>query len=60
MNRLTNQDRVRILTLLSEGLGINATCRATGASENTVLTLLADVGEACAVYQDRERLGIPS
>jgi len=53
MNRLTTQDRVRILTALSEGVGINAACRLTGASKNTVLKLLADVGHACALYQDQ-------
>ena len=53
MNRLTTQDRVRILTVLSEGMGVNAACRSTGASKNTVLKLLADVGEACALYQDQ-------
>ena len=53
MNRLTTQDRVRILTVLSEGMGINAACRVTGASKNTVLKLLADVGQACALYQDQ-------
>jgi IS1 family transposase len=37
----------------SEGMGINATARVTGKSKNTVLKLLADVGEACALYQDR-------
>jgi len=52
MNRLTIQDRVRILTVLSEGMGINAACRVTGASKNTVLKLIADVGRACALYQD--------
>ncbi len=53
MNRLTTQERVRILTVLSEGTGINAACRVTGASKNTVLKLLADVGRACALYQDQ-------
>ena len=53
MNRLTTQDRARILTALSEGMGINAACRMTGASKNTVLKLLADVGHACALYQDQ-------
>ena len=53
MNRLTTEDRVRILTVLSEGMGINAACRITGASKNTVLKLLADVGSACALYQDQ-------
>ena len=53
MNRLSNQDRARILTMLSEGMGVNASCRATGASKNTVLKLLAEVGQACALYQDQ-------
>jgi len=50
MNRLMTQDRVRILTVLSEGMGVNAACRVTGASKNTVLKLLADVGTAGAIY----------
>ena len=53
MNRLTTQERACILTVLSEGMGINAACRVTGASKNTVLKLLADVGQACALYQDQ-------
>ena len=43
MNRLTTEDRARILTALSEGMGVNTACRMTGASKNTVLKLLADV-----------------
>jgi transposase-like protein len=58
MNRLTTQDRVHILTVLSEGMGINAACRVTGASKNTVLKLLADVGRACALYQDQTMRGL--
>lgn len=58
MNRLTTQDRVRILTVLSEGMGVNAACRVTGASKNTVLKLLADVGRACALYQDQTMRGL--
>ncbi len=34
-------------------MGINAAARMTGKSKNTVLKLLADVGQACALYQDR-------
>ena len=52
MNRLSIEDRVQILTVLSEGMGINAACRVTGKSKNTVLKLLADTGRACAMYQD--------
>jgi IS1 family transposase len=53
MNQLTTAERVAILTCLSEGMGVNATCRVTGKAKNTVLKLLADVGSACAAYQDR-------
>ncbi len=53
MNRLSIEARAKILALLVEGASINATCRVSGASKNTVLKLLAEVGEACALYQDR-------
>lgn len=52
MNKLSIQDRVQILNALSEGVGINAASRMTGKSKNTILKLLAETGEACAVYQD--------
>jgi len=58
MNGLTITRRATILSLLVEGNSINATCRLTGASKNTVLKLLADVGEACAAYQDRVMRGL--
>lgn len=58
MNRLSLNDRVQILNALSEGLGINAAARMTGKSKNTVLKLLADVGQACAVYQDKAMRGL--
>lgn len=59
MNSLNVTDRAKILTLLVEGNSINAACRISGASKNTVLKLLADVGEACAAYQDRVMRKLP-
>jgi len=53
MNVLPIKDRVAILNCLSEGMGVNAKARVTGKSKNTILKLLADVGEACALYQDQ-------
>jgi IS1 family transposase len=53
MNQLSIQARVQILNALSEGMGVNATARITGTSKNTVLKLLAEVGQACALYQHR-------
>ena len=54
MNKLPNEKRIQILSVLCEGVGINAACRITGASKNTVLKLLADAGKACALYQDEK------
>lgn len=59
MNKLSIQDRVAILNILSEGAGINAASRITGKSKNTVLKLLAEVGQACAAYQDRVMVNLP-
>lgn len=53
MRTLNVTDRAKVLTVLVEGMGINAACRVTGVSKTAVLKLLADVGEACAAYQDR-------
>lgn len=59
MNKLSVKDRIQILNCLSEGMGVNATARITGKSNNTVLKLLAEVGEACALYQDRVMNNLP-
>jgi IS1 family transposase len=53
MNRLTEDERARILYLLCEGSSIRAITRLTGASKNTVIKLVVDAGKACAAYQDR-------
>jgi IS1 family transposase len=53
MNRLSSEDRARILHLLCEGQSIRATVRLTGASKNTISKLLVTAGQACMAYQDR-------
>ena len=52
MNKLTTEERARILHLLCEGQSIRAITRLTGASKNTVTKLLIDAGKACAAYHD--------
>ena len=52
MNKLDREARARVLSLMCEGVSIRAITRLTGASKNTVARLLADVGRACAEYQD--------
>ncbi len=53
MNRLSPEDRGRILHLLCEGMSIRAITRLTGASKNTVAKLLVDAGKACMAYHDQ-------
>lgn len=52
MNKLSTEDRARILHLLCEGQSIRAVTRLAGASKNTVAKLLADAGKACLAYHD--------
>jgi hypothetical protein len=60
MNRLTKEERARILHLLCEGQSIRAVTRLTGASKNTVTKLVVDAGHACVQYQDRVLRNLPS
>jgi IS1 family transposase len=59
MNRLTTEQRARIIGCLIEGNSIRATVRMTGAAKNTVTKLLVDLGAACADYQDRTLRDLP-
>lgn len=52
MNKLTIEERAKILHMLCEGMSIRAITRLTGASKNTVAKLLIDTGKACATYHD--------
>jgi IS1 family transposase len=53
MNKLTAQDRAKIIHLLCEGMSIRAITRLTGVSKTTVSKLVVDAGQAAAWYQDR-------
>jgi hypothetical protein len=53
MNRLSLEDRARILGCLVEGNSMRATSRLCDVSINTVTKLLVDVGQACDGYQDK-------
>lgn len=53
MNALAPEKRVQIISCLVEGNSIRSTSRITGASKNTIVKLLVDVGTACAAYQDK-------
>jgi hypothetical protein len=53
MNKLTKDERARILHLLCEGNSLRVVTRLTGVSKTTVTKLVVDAGTAAAWYQDR-------
>ena len=59
MNRLSKEERAKIIGCLVEGNSIRATCRMTGAAKGTVIRLLADAGAACKAYHDAIMRNLP-
>ena len=59
MNRLSLQDRAKIIGCLTEGMSMRATTRLVGCSINTVTKLLVDLGTACAIYQNEVLRNLP-
>jgi IS1 family transposase len=53
MNRISPEQRRRIVACLVEGNSLRATERMTGASRNTITKLLIDLGTVCSAFQDR-------
>lgn len=53
MNRLSRTKQAQVVAALVEGNSIRSTERMTGVAKHTILKLLADLGPACAEYQDR-------
>ncbi len=52
MNQLTTAKRVAVVSALVEGNSVRSTERMTGVSRPTILKLLADLGTACAAFQN--------
>src|SRR5712692_1483671 len=59
MNRLTKEERVQVVSALVEGNSIRSTVRMTGVAKNTIVKLLADLGQACWEYQDEVMHDLP-
>jgi IS1 family transposase len=59
MNKLPLEKRAQILGLLVEGTSLRSASRLADCSINTVTKLLADVGAACAEYQDNALRNLP-
>src|SRR5437588_556995 len=52
MNKLSEEKRRQIVAALVEGNSIRSTGRMTGASKNTIVKLLVELGAACSQYLD--------
>jgi len=59
MNKLSKEKRARVVAALVEGNSIRSTVRMTGVAKNTIVKLLADLGYACAEYQDKVFKDLP-
>ncbi len=59
MNKLSQQKQTQVISALVEGNSIRATVRMTGVAKNTIVKLLADLGFACAEYQDKVFKNLP-
>jgi IS1 family transposase len=59
MNRLSTEERARIVAVLVEGNSLRATARITGFARMTVEKLLRDLGAACADYQNATLRNLP-
>jgi len=55
VNKLSPVKQAAVLRALTEGSSIRSTARMVGVSKTTVLRLLVDLGQFCAIYQ-REKL----
>ena len=59
MNKLNPKKQAQVVSALVEGNSIRATVRMTGVAKNTIVKLLADLGKACAAYQDKAFKNLP-
>lgn len=59
-NVLSIDKKAAVISALVEGCSINSTVRMTGVAKWTILRLLADLGTACAKYQDTVLRNIPA
>lgn len=53
MNKLSTEEKVRVVACLVEGNSLRATVRMTGVHRTTVQKLLVELGAACSAYQDK-------
>jgi len=60
MNRLSTEERAKVVAVLVEGNSLRATARITGVARMTVEKLLRDLGAACQTFHDAKARGLTS
>ncbi len=60
MNKLSVDEKTRIIGALVEGNSIRATCRMTGHGKGAVLKLLVEVGRVCMEFHDAKVRNVTS
>jgi len=53
MNKLSTDERAKVVAVLVEGNGLRAAARITGIARMTIEKLLRDLGAACRAYHDQ-------
>src|ERR1041385_8092672 len=53
MNKLTTDERKRVIAALVEGNSLRAVTRMTSVHRTTIMKLLCDLGAACSDYQSK-------
>src|ERR1039457_7571658 len=53
MNRLSSEQRTKVISCLIEGNSVRSTVSITGVAKKTVMRLVFEVGTFCAEYQNR-------
>ena len=58
MNRLSVEQKTRVVAALVERNSIRSTVRMTGVAKNSVIRLLLDLADMCAEYHDKHVKGL--
>jgi IS1 family transposase len=60
MNKLSTEERKRVVACLVEGNSLRATTRMTGVHRTTIQNLLIELGKVCSEFQDKAMVNLKS
>ena len=59
MNKLSVEEKIRVVACLVEGNSLRSTVRMTGTHRGAIQKLLVELGAACSAYQDKAMVNLP-